>query len=218
MRHLRLVLTIVGTVTVLVLAGNTVALATTGQGFLLGKTNTANTVTILKRTTSGTPLSIHSSSNANAPLAVNGTGKVTHLNADKVDSLDSAILANRTSIYTRSVNVTGTNSFALRTPTKSAGTYLISVSGWIDGPSSGDSDYLNCLAKGGGKLIEQYLPVNADGVYTLSINGTLVLPSAQYIEISCVGPTGNYKSFSADLVRVSLTKVGIPSSASLTVP
>jgi hypothetical protein len=126
MRHLKTAVTVVGTVTVLVLAGNTIALAATGQGFLLGRTNTANTVTILTRTTSGTALSIHSASSANAPLAVNGTGKVAHLNADKLDGLDSAALMTKPYVVTEVVPLPVAG-LTLTAPVP-VGTYLVSYS------------------------------------------------------------------------------------------
>ncbi|MFL6107223.1 MAG: hypothetical protein ACJ72L_09685 [Marmoricola sp.] len=87
------VLTVIGALTVLVLAGNTVALATTGKAILAGKINTASKMTSLTRTTSGTGLQVKTKSTANAPLAVNGTGKVVNFNADKLDGLDSTAFA-----------------------------------------------------------------------------------------------------------------------------
>src|SRR5690349_15216722 len=82
MRHLKTLLTVLGAVTILVLAGNTVALATTGHAFILGKANSANKQTQLTRTTSGPALKVTTKSTANPPFAVNGHGKVAHLNAD----------------------------------------------------------------------------------------------------------------------------------------
>jgi hypothetical protein len=82
-------LTVLGAATVLVLAANTVTYAATGHSFILGKANKANQVTTLKRTTSGQALSLVTKSSSNAPLAVNGKGKVANLNADRLDGLDS---------------------------------------------------------------------------------------------------------------------------------
>ncbi|MET3962221.1 hypothetical protein ABIE44_002155 [Marmoricola sp. OAE513] len=93
-------LTVIGAVTVLVLAANTVALAATGSSLLAGKKTTAGKVTTLKRTTSGTTFKVLTKSTANAPFAVNGKGRVTNLNADKVDGLDAAALQNRAVSYT----------------------------------------------------------------------------------------------------------------------
>ncbi|HET6154257.1 MAG TPA: hypothetical protein VFE15_15040 [Marmoricola sp.] len=86
-------LTVIGAVTVLVLASNTVALAATGHSFLLGKTNKANKTTTLSRTTAGAALTVKTKSSTNPPFVVNGTGKVTHLNADSLDGKDSTAFA-----------------------------------------------------------------------------------------------------------------------------
>jgi len=93
-------LTVIGAVTVLALAANTVALATTGKALIAGTTNTSSKITTLSRTTSGVPLKIASKSTANAPLAVNGKGKVVNLNADRVDGLTSSSLQTRVRSYT----------------------------------------------------------------------------------------------------------------------
>jgi hypothetical protein len=93
MRHLKTFLTVLGAVTVLVLAGNTVALATTGHSFILGKSNSANKLTSLSRTTSGPALKVTTKRSSNPPFQVNGKGKVTNLNADMIDGKDSSAFA-----------------------------------------------------------------------------------------------------------------------------
>jgi hypothetical protein len=90
MRHLKTTLAVVGAAVILALAGNTVALAATGQNFLLGKTNLASTVTTVERTTAGPAFKITNDTPASAPFVTNGTGKVTNLNADKLDGLSSS--------------------------------------------------------------------------------------------------------------------------------
>lgn len=110
MRYLKTTLTVIGAVTVLVLAGNTVALAATGHALLLGKSNSADANTSITRTTSGSVLKLQSKSSLNSPLTVNGTGKVTNLNADRVDGL-SASAFGRAPIATGYVNA-GTNGTA----------------------------------------------------------------------------------------------------------
>jgi len=95
MRSLKALMTVIGAVTVLVLAGNTVALAATGHAFILGKTNKANQVTVLKRTTPGSALSLKTTSTANAPLSTNARGKVANLNSDLLDGFDSSDLGTR---------------------------------------------------------------------------------------------------------------------------
>jgi hypothetical protein len=84
-------LALIGAVTVLVLAANTVALAANGKGFLLGKTNKASKVTTLKRTNPGPALSLKTKSGP--PLAVSSSTKVTKLNADQVDGKSASAFA-----------------------------------------------------------------------------------------------------------------------------
>jgi hypothetical protein len=79
-----------GGVVSLSLVGGT-AVAATGGTFLLGKSNTASTTTTLTHA-KGTPLSLKAGS-GKAPLAVNSKTKVTNLNADTVDGLDSSAFA-----------------------------------------------------------------------------------------------------------------------------
>jgi len=142
MRYLKTTLTVIGAVTVLVLAGNTVALAATGHSLLLGKSNSADTYTSLTRTTSGTVLSLKSASSTNSPLSVNGKGKVANLNADTVDGIDSTKLQTRTTIY--SVPATsGVSSFNLSLPALATpGKYHVTFSIIASMSSAGAT--LNC--------------------------------------------------------------------------
>jgi hypothetical protein len=67
------------------------AYAATGGTFILGHTNRANTVSTLARTgTNGPALKVLTRLSSNPPLAVNGHGKVTNLNADLLDGQSSA--------------------------------------------------------------------------------------------------------------------------------
>ena len=61
MRHLKTSLAVLGAATVLVLAGNTVALAATGQNFLLGKGNSANAQATLAEMTRSADLNVRTS-------------------------------------------------------------------------------------------------------------------------------------------------------------
>lgn len=77
------------------IASTGVATAATGGTFVLGRGNSASTRTGLTSST-GTPLSLYAKAGY-APLLVNSATKVTHLNADKLDGLDSAQLQRRVS-------------------------------------------------------------------------------------------------------------------------
>ena len=93
MNRLKTFLTVIGAVTILVLAANSVAYAATGGKFVLGKVNKARTVSTLKRTTNGPALNLVTKPTGTAPFSVNSNGKVTNLNADSLDGLDSSAFA-----------------------------------------------------------------------------------------------------------------------------
>ncbi len=131
MRYLKTALTVIGAVTVLVLAGNTIVLAATGQSLLLGKSNTSGTITALTRTSQGTALKLQTAKAFNAPLAVNGTGKVANLNADKVDGLDSSQMVNQSYVWTKAVTVPdSTVAFTIPIP---KGTWVVGYSIYMSG-------------------------------------------------------------------------------------
>jgi hypothetical protein len=73
-----------------------IAYAATGSTLVLGRLNTASTTTVIQGG-SAPVLSLRSSSSASVPLAVNGTGRVANLNADRLDSLDASQLQRRIS-------------------------------------------------------------------------------------------------------------------------
>jgi hypothetical protein len=135
-------LTVIGAVTVLVLAGNTIALATTGKALLAGKINTSSKMTAISRTTPGTGLQVRTKSTANAPFAVNGKGKVVNLNADKVDGFDGGT---RVLSWTFTGNLTGSKVFKLAG--LAPGKYLISYDVYMNGISSAIGESLRCFLK-----------------------------------------------------------------------
>ncbi len=65
------------------------AFAATGKSVLLGKKNTTAKVTTIKRTVEGPVLKLKSATSTSPPLVVNGRGRVTNLNSDLLDGLDS---------------------------------------------------------------------------------------------------------------------------------
>lgn len=122
MRHLRTALTVLGAVTVLLLAGNTLAHAATGKALILGGSNSAGKQTVLARTTAGPVLSLRATSPSSAPLTTNARGKVANLNADRVDGLDAAALRTRSRVYTSSFDGAGE---AIVTIPVGPGSYLV---------------------------------------------------------------------------------------------
>jgi len=134
MRHLKTVLTVLGAVTVLVLAGNTIVLAATGNALLLGKSNSADNITAVTRTTAGSALKLQTTSTS-PPLTVNGKGKVANLNADKVDGLDSTLLHNRSYVfYGKQFVDKNSVEFKLALP---SGAYNVSYSIFTNGVAEG---------------------------------------------------------------------------------
>jgi len=79
---------------------NVAAYAATGGNFILGHINKAGQASTLQRTTAGPPLLLKTKLGGNAPFATNGKGKVTNLNADRLDGLDGQALQTRTLMYT----------------------------------------------------------------------------------------------------------------------
>jgi len=211
MRHLKTTLAVLGAVTVLVLAGNTIAMAATGKSFILGKINSANKQTTLTRTTNGPVLKLNAKQATGAPLAVRGTGKVAGLNADQVDGLDSALLLNRTQMFETAVNVPTGTGFMFETPTIPAGNYLTSLSGWINGPTTGNAnDVVECFVRvdDPDRALEDASAINGAGIYTVGVSGVLRVTASQQLFFGCVGPTGEYTTFNQNLFQLTLTRIG----------
>ena len=98
MRRSKTLLTVIGAVAVLVLAGNTLTLAATGRPLIAGTGNKAKKITTLKRTTDGAALRLKTTP-ASAPLEVTGRGRVANLNSDQVDGLEGADLLTRSLVF-----------------------------------------------------------------------------------------------------------------------
>lgn len=184
MRHLKTSLAVLGAAIILVLAANSVAFAATGGKFFLGKSNFANKQTTLTRTTPGTTLKINTKSSANAPLATNGRGKVTNLNADKVDGLDSSALRTRSYVVTKAVTVaTGNVTVPVSVP---VGTYLFDYSALLAGASSGA---VNCQIVRTHNSVDSYVAVLQFTAGALSpglaASGLVVKAPGDTIKLEC---------------------------------
>ncbi len=207
-------LTVIGAVTVLVLAANTVALAATGHGFILGKSNSANKETTLSRTTSGSVLSLHSKSASNAPLTVNGRGKVTNLNADLLDGLDSTAIRAKTYLYTVPTE-TNKSAVSVTFPHLPPGLYRGSYS-VVMGTSSTNPIYcyfsysdLSYSVINYGVSQNQFSSVNGSGVVDTR-NGRTVDLLCQFFA------SGNKMSTTQPASEVSFTQLNSVSSAMAT--
>lgn len=92
---MKIIVPVAALCTIILAAAAGTAVAATGGTFVLGRSNTATTTTVLANT-GGTALSL-SSPSGRAPLAVSNSVKVARLNADQLDGLDSAALQRRIS-------------------------------------------------------------------------------------------------------------------------
>ena len=226
MRHLKTSLAVLGGVTVLVLAGNTVAMAATGQNFLLGKGNNANAQTTLARTTAGTVLSLRGTSLSGTPLAVNGRGKVTNLNADTIDGYDSTVLRDKTYLYTREISAANaTTSYEVPLTGLPVGTYEIGYSAYANGTLA-EGDTITCY-------LDQLQGVNSlrfvgeDRSYAIGGNrpsvsgsGVLAISGTQTVSLIC-DATFAFYTYASEPIQVyanPTTIVGGSSNLRVTAP
>ncbi len=207
MHHLKTVLTVLGAVTVLVLAGNTIVLAATGQSLLLGKSNSANNVTALTRTTAGSALKITNQSAASAPFVTNGTGKVTNLNADKLDSLDSTQLATNTTVYTDSDFTTSHNTQSYWHFNVGAGAYAISYSVGVQPDTAGATVLCGFLSSPDAYAWESGQMENSYNGVWLSGTATKRFTAAQTVHFFCNSSAPNWKLENEMPLQITVTKI-----------
>ena len=220
--RLTTLLTVLGAVTVLVLAGNTVALAATGKGFLLGKTNTTSKATTLKRTTPGAALKVTTKKSTDAPFSVNGRGRVANLNADTVDGLDATSFATRYRPYVvRKTISTPTNSFFIDAPASlPPGYYMATYSMELQRTNGADIGYVRCLAGGTGpggstELTGATFAKSAGESYVyLTGSGLVYKPKPNFgVNVQCYGPSGvlfNTPSPGLQPIQLVLQRVEAP--------
>lgn len=192
MNRMKSMLTVLGAVTLLVLVANGVSVAATGKNFLLGKANSAGTLTTLTRTTNGPVLSLKSRTGAGAPLVVNGKGRVANLNADRLDGLDSSVLRSRSYVWTREItSAEASTSWAYTLAGLPSGTYQVGYSVFPNGSvSTGDTltCYITLQNSGGGALryVGENRSVSADGLRpSVSGTGIMEVGGTQSIALKC---------------------------------
>ncbi|MEO6471092.1 MAG: hypothetical protein ABIR57_04515 [Aeromicrobium sp.] len=203
-------LTVIGAATVLVLAANTVALATTGKALLAGEINYSTKLTSIVRTTTGTGLQIKTKSTINAPLAVNGTGKVTNLNADKVDGLDSSALVNRTYSWTKNVDYgAASTNFTLPLP---PGDYVVGYSAFLI-QGGVDNEIGSCEISRFRGIDSAYFAEDTHLTKTgdnFGFNGTspLKVAAGDFVRFRCTMPH-NFYTVPAEPIRIWATRTNI---------
>ena len=89
----------VATAALLVAGVDCATYAATGDSLLLGRVNKADRATVIERTDPGPVLRLSTRSGLDAPFRTNGTGKVVHLNADRLDGKQASALATHATTY-----------------------------------------------------------------------------------------------------------------------
>jgi hypothetical protein len=214
MRHLKSVLAVIGAAAVLVLAANTVTMAATGQGFLLGKTNTAGAVSTLQRTTDGPALKLDVKNPASAPLITDGKGKVSNLNADSVDGYNSTSLRNRTYVFTSVF--ADKSSVAYNLPV-SNGSYIVTVSNFFSGIGSTG---LQCFVADDDVSVitgwdAQNYVNNDDWKPAVSATGYGTKSDGADLWVVCGVDTGTWSSSSSQPLTITATQTDIVKQAEL---
>jgi len=216
MRQLKTLLAVVGGATILVLAGNTVALATTGHSLILGHSNSADTYTGITRTTSGSVLKLTTKSSTNAPLTVNGKGKIANLNADLVDGYDSSTMRNRTYTYTVPV-IAASTGFSATVPLP-AGAYTFGYSAFF--PTSGTTGNANCQVRKAHASTNTFYGL-AEFLETATANpavsgsGEVTVSSGDTITFECFTAT-NFTSNPNIPIQIQFTSTGLAANTTLT--
>lgn len=93
MHRVKSALTALGIGLVLVMGLDYISYAATGQAVLLGKINKAGALTTIQNTGTGPAAAFKVKNTTGAPISVNGTGKVSKLNADLLDGQSASDLA-----------------------------------------------------------------------------------------------------------------------------
>lgn len=209
------VLTVIGAATVLVLAGNTVALAATGHSFILGHVNYTKQQTTLVRSTGGTALRVATKYAVNPPFSVNGHGKVANLNADLLDGLDSTALNGvRAQVYRYNFTTLKTE-HVQPLPALAPGSYLVTASvvmlsgGGTQAAPTGQ--YCELLQSGPGidEVEHGYVQTtNSSESYAPALGLTAVLNTSEgnQVTLKC-SSNKTWKSFSTFPVEVTVTKL-----------
>jgi FlaG/FlaF family flagellin (archaellin) len=205
-------LTVLGAVAVLVLTANTVSMAATGHALLLGRTNTTSKATAVKRTAGGPALTVVTKYASNPPFAVNGTGRVTRLNADRVDGYDSLQMLNRSYLYTGAIN-TPTTGYT-RTIPVAAGTYAYSFNAFLFG-GSGSGTYCKLVGHHGTGSTNIGVVTASTVDPGLSSSGILKVAAGDTLELVCGGSTTSFVTQSGSPVQIVLTPVASLGGAAL---
>ena len=193
-----------------------VAYATTGKSLLLGKANTADKVTTVKRTTGGPAMSFKVKNGTGAPIKVNSGSRIRKLNADKVDGRHASDLGVRTTIFDYNVSLTDASQMQFTLSGVPAGTYLATMDGWIYGPTGAS---MICYLRPTASLdrLQQWFPADTGNTYfPVSTSGVITVTANTDPYVRCsAGSPGNWTDYNN--FQVSLTKVDSVTSGTIAV-
>jgi hypothetical protein len=205
MRTLKSVVSACAIALMLVVSIDYVAFAATGRSMILGKSNSADKVTTLTRTTPGPAMQFKVKNGKGAPIKVNSKGRVGKLNADMVDSKHASDLGVRTLAYSANISVSATSSFVITIPSVPAGDYLATMDGWIYGPSGG---YLYCRLNGvnGASRLDVAVDAVVGDNYPFAGSADVNVPTTKDLSISCTsnvsGSWSDYNDFHLSLTTI----------------
>ena len=218
MRHLKTALTVLGAVTVLLLAGNTLAYAATGKALILGGANSAGKQTALARTTVGPVLNLRAKSPSSPPLTTNARGKVANLNADRVDGLDAAALRTRSRVFTSTFAGAARAEIALPL---SPGSYLVSYAVYAETESDapiGVSCWILEDRPGGindKRVASDAADVSAAWIeHAVSGSGLVTRTADATVKLKCESPDGEFRTGQVP-VQVVVTPTALQSTQPL---
>ncbi len=208
MRTLKSVVSAAAIALMLVVSVDYLAFAATGKSMILGKSNKANKVTKLTRTTSGPAMQFNVKNGKGAPIKVNSKGRIGKLNADMVDGKHAADLGVRTRVYDYNVNLTSTSTLEFTLPQVPAGSYLGTMDAWIYGP--GDTSMICYLrTPGSSDRLQQWFPSGkGDNFFALSTSGVVTVGSTSDLTVRCsAGTSGSWSDFNN--FQVTLTPIDV---------
>lgn len=209
MSRIKSVLTPIFVAFMLVVGVDYAAFAATGQSLLLGRNNSANTLTTLERTTTGPALKIVTKSGASAPLSVNGKGKVANLNADRLDGLDGATLQSKAWTVTATAeNELDQFTLPISVP---AGRYLFAYAVPMGGLTDTNAECFLQIEDDTNFAGQVNIPIINGPSMGIAISGSAVLtvPAGKKVNLECAsgGPFVMGASNPAQLSAVRLDKV-----------
>lgn len=217
MRQLKSAVSAAAIALMLVVSVDYLAFAATGQSLILGKSNSADKVTSITRTTAGPAVQLNVKNGRGAPIKVNSKGRIGNLNADYVDGKHATDLGVRTTVYSYNVEVASGSGITFSLPSVPAGSYLATMDGWIYGPTASS---LICYlrAPGSDDRLQQWFPsVPGNTYFPVSTSGVVTVPTTADLTVRCNGAAGAWSDYND--FQVSLTRIDVRTDAATgTVP